>query len=424
MSALEDSAAAAAGVEDEDADDDEQQPSGAAVGGAAAAAPKKGRATQLEMAERAVIKYSAELAEAEGMVASVAPTKSDKGKAARAANKIGDLRSKLETAKKTLEEKKAAAATAALKAEAAAAEKKAKKEISEPTTEAFLLYFIESVLAAQSKFGRVGRVVWEHVHYNAAKKIEAGDFAQSDLRSVEAYTKIYARYWGEFKLWCAKATRAINLSGVPAEEVEEKVKDHFNVTTRLFLKFHTGMRPMAQPEWQVAGDSAGQGGMGAVELGAGPVPDDTPPPAPWDANLFGAAPTVFGAMGGGGDDGDDDSDDDDDDASDDDGGAAAAPAAASQRTTPAAPPAATPRCATSSDATSTTRTPGVTPPPPSSSLLPPPSFCLPPPSLHPLPHPLIPPPLQVLREVLRHLPRHLPHRPPSTSAGRRRWVVE
>ena len=136
MSALEDLAAAAAGVEDEDADDDEQQPSGAAMGGAAAAKPKKGRATQLEMAERAVLKFSTELAEAEGLVASVAgqgplAAKKDKGKAARAQNRIGDLRSKLEAAQKCLEEKKAAAATAALKAEAAAAEKKAKKEMDE-----------------------------------------------------------------------------------------------------------------------------------------------------------------------------------------------------------------------------------------------------------------------------------------------------
>ena len=136
------------------------------MGGAAAAKPKKGRATQLEMAERAVLKFSTELAEAEGLVASVAgqgplAAKKDKGKAARAQNRVGDLRSKLEAAQKVLEEKKAAAATAALKAEAAAAEKKAKKEISDPVTEAFLLYFIESVLALQSKFDNSSEVADE-----------------------------------------------------------------------------------------------------------------------------------------------------------------------------------------------------------------------------------------------------------------------
>ena len=121
--------------------------------------------------------------------------KKDKGKAARAQNRLADLRSKLETAKKTLEEKKAAAATAALKAEAAAAEKKAKKEISDPTTDSFLLYFVESVLTFQSKFDNSSdttKKVWEHIHYDAAKKIAAGDFAHSDLRSVDVYKKIYA----------------------------------------------------------------------------------------------------------------------------------------------------------------------------------------------------------------------------------------
>ena len=52
-------ATAAAGVAEAEAGDDEQQPSDAALGGADAAKPKKARATQLEMAERAVIKLSA-----------------------------------------------------------------------------------------------------------------------------------------------------------------------------------------------------------------------------------------------------------------------------------------------------------------------------------------------------------------------------
>eukprot|EP00966_Prymnesium_polylepis_P015191 351243-Prymnesium_polylepis.1 len=41
---------------------------------------------------------------------------------------------------------------------------------------------------------------------------------QSDWdRGVEAFKKLWSKYWGEAKLWSAKAQRAISLSGVPAE---------------------------------------------------------------------------------------------------------------------------------------------------------------------------------------------------------------
>ena len=86
------------------------------------------------------------------------------------------------------------------------------------------------------------------------RKAAAAAFAQSDYdRSVTAFKAIWSKYFGEGKLWGAKAQRAVQYSGVPAEQVEEMVTDHYNVTTPLLIKYGICSRPMAQPPFQISG---------------------------------------------------------------------------------------------------------------------------------------------------------------------------
>ena len=47
-----------------------------------------------------------------------------------------------------------------------------------------------------------------------------------NTRAAFRFTSRFDGEWGEFKLWCTVAQRAIEDSGVPADEVEEKVEKH------------------------------------------------------------------------------------------------------------------------------------------------------------------------------------------------------
>ena len=127
--------------------------------------------------------------------------------------------------------------------------------------------------------------IWERIHHDFQHKARASLLPASDFdRGVSALKSLWAKYYGEAKLWSAKAQRAVSLSGVPADEVEEKVVEHYNVTTTLFLKAGMCNRPMAQPPWQMSGESAGMGGLGAIPLGpvaaSLPAREDITPPTP------------------------------------------------------------------------------------------------------------------------------------------------
>ena len=61
------------------------------------------------------------------------------------------------------------------------------------------------------------------------------DLPESDYkRGIPALKTLWQKFYGESKLWAAKAQRAVSFSGVHADEVEEKVKEHYNVTTSQF----------------------------------------------------------------------------------------------------------------------------------------------------------------------------------------------
>ena len=159
-----------------------------------------------------------------------------------------------------LQNKQAQADAAAALEQAKAEARTAKEEATRAMTEAGLMLFVSTRIGLQDRFDNSSDTTlacWEAVvtKYKAAARRD--ELPESDYnRGVEAFKKIWSKYWGEARLWSAKAQRAISLSGVPAEEVEEKVVEFFNCTTMLFVRAGMCNRPMAQPPFQVSGESA------------------------------------------------------------------------------------------------------------------------------------------------------------------------
>ena len=85
--------------------------------------------------------------------------------------------------------------------------------------------------------------IWEHIHDDFMKRVDDGNLPPGDGRSQTALEKRFTTELGEFRLWAATANRAIELSGVPADEVEEKVRAHYRPTTNLFIKAGYFLRP-------------------------------------------------------------------------------------------------------------------------------------------------------------------------------------
>ena len=145
------------------------------------------------------------------------------------------LREKVRAAEDELrkrQEKAAAveAATAARQETAAVRE-----ESTRAMSDAGLLMMVEKRLKLQGRFDNssdTSENIWKRIHHFIEEAVNKDDLPRGDLRSQKALEKRYATEWGEFKLWCAKATRAITFSGVPADEVEDKVKEHQRVTRR------------------------------------------------------------------------------------------------------------------------------------------------------------------------------------------------
>ena len=109
---------------------------------------------------------------------------------------------------------------------------------------------------------------------------------------------------GEFRLWCKVAAHAVHKSGIPAEDVLDKVTAHNRPTTHIFHKHEYYENPMAQPPWRCSGDVADMGGEGAVYFGVrvdGPAGANAPataPAAPATPAVDLGGPGGFGQSGG------------------------------------------------------------------------------------------------------------------------------
>ena len=76
--------------------------------------------------------------------------------------------------------------------------------------------------------------IWRHIHADFERAVQQGVLPPGDSRSMEALKKRFNVELGEFRQWCSVASRAIELSGVPAELVLEKVEAHQRPSTALF----------------------------------------------------------------------------------------------------------------------------------------------------------------------------------------------
>ena len=269
MEELAAAAVAANGAADEGAEPAEQTSEGTSG--------KKKQASAVEVGQRNLAAAQANLDIAQSKVDGAAAkgalaTTAEKKMAARASKNLPALREKLRAAEEDLRKRqeKAAAVEAATAARQAAAA--IREENNRAMSDAGLLMMVEQRLKLQARFDNSSDTsddIWKRIHHIVQAAVNTNDLPAGDLRSQKALEKRYATEWGEFKLWCVKATRAITFSGVPAEEVEDKVKEHHRLTTPLFLRYNMGMRPMAAPPWQMAGDSADIGGFGAPAGGMG-----------------------------------------------------------------------------------------------------------------------------------------------------------
>ena len=77
---------------------------------------------------------------------------------------------------------------------------------------------------------------WAHVHAAFLKLVEDGTLPEHDRISVAALKRRWTLEYGEFKMWCATANRAVEQSGVPRDQVEELVKAHYRCTTTTFRR--------------------------------------------------------------------------------------------------------------------------------------------------------------------------------------------
>ena len=263
----------------------------------AAAGAKRKRAGKLEVAQKKRDALAEQLEAAQAKVAAAAGGnllhKGKRDKLAKAKQKQEQLEELLRVAEKALVD---AREQAELQAAAAAAKEAAARERQEAAaalTEAAQLLLVELVMKKESRFTNTSDTadaVWAEIHSEWSRAVERGELAAADARSVDALRARYKTELGEFRLWCAVANRAMQESGVQADEVEEKVTQHWRPTTTIFRKHNYGAKPMSTPPFRVSGGGSYHNYVGSS-----------------------------GSSGGGSGDGDD-GDGDGDDGDDDDGG--------------------------------------------------------------------------------------------------------
>lgn len=144
-----------------------------------------------------------------------------------------DLRGELQAARQLAADKVAA--------DKKRSEKAAKKEEeTRSMTEAGAIQLVTICLKYHSRFDNR---ISTHIHDEFTRLVEDGDLQQMDGRSAQALEKRFNIELSAFRLWASAANRAVALSGVPADGVEEKVRAHWRPTTGLFHKSFYAQMP-------------------------------------------------------------------------------------------------------------------------------------------------------------------------------------
>ena len=209
-------------------------------------------AAKVKSAQLALDVHQATVAAVEAMGSTA--KQADRRKAERAKAQISKRKAELIGLVAGLEAKKAKAEATAARAAAQAAAAATREEATRAISDAGLGLFLEIRISYQSRFDNSSDSsdssanVWARIKAEYDRKAQRDELPATDYgRSVEALQTIYRRHFGECKLWVAKAQRAILHSVVPADEVEDKVKEHYHhVATPKFLASGMCQRPMAQ----------------------------------------------------------------------------------------------------------------------------------------------------------------------------------
>jgi hypothetical protein len=194
---------------------------------------KRKRSTALEAAQAKVTKAQSRVLQAQGKMEKLQSSTGLRTSPKKqlelddAAAKLSDRQAelgKLESTVLKLQD------TARLSEEAATAKKKAleeKAENNKTLTEMAIITIVELRLKYQARFDNSSdknSAAWEHIHNDYMKKVSDHTLAESDRLTSAQLQRRWGLEYGEYKLWCAVANRAVNLSGVSADDVEEQVR--------------------------------------------------------------------------------------------------------------------------------------------------------------------------------------------------------
>jgi hypothetical protein len=199
-----------------------------------------------------------------------------RAKLKKVTEKLATLRARLPELVAALEKIKEEKAQETARAEARATQEKEKAELSRAIGDASLLTLTELRLKKDSEFDNTvdrSDAIWARIlaEYNA--KCTCNELPIDDkIETIAGARRRFDREMGEFRQWAQMANRAVTESGVPADEVEDKVKTHYRITTSLFIKHGWWARPMSIPPTQISGDTAAVGGVENVLGGGGVSP--------------------------------------------------------------------------------------------------------------------------------------------------------
>ena len=114
------------------------------------------------------------------------------------------------------------------------AQEQKKKDMHGAFSEAFVCYLVEVRLAAQDRMDNTSDKnldVWQHIMAELHKAIDDGKYEECNRRTAESYIQRWGLELSAYRQWCAVANRAITQSGVPADDVLDKVQTHQRFST-------------------------------------------------------------------------------------------------------------------------------------------------------------------------------------------------
>ena len=140
----------------------------------------------------------------------------------------------LPKAKEKLDNAEKKASDAKTFAEDKAEQDKKKKDMHGAFSDAFVCELVEVRLAAQDRMDNTSDKnldVWQHIMAELHKAIDDRKYEECNRRTAESYIQRWGLELSAYRQWCGVCNRAITQSGVPADDVLEKVQTHQRLST-------------------------------------------------------------------------------------------------------------------------------------------------------------------------------------------------